>query len=94
MGSISLDNSGTKLVSKTLQLEKKVVIMAKLFQWITLIQSLLLMYQSKITQVKKGLMKKQTSTMAHRNANWNWFAKAVSDDYKLWKGMVEQYKTL
>lgn len=34
-------------------------------------------------------MKKQTSTMVHRNANWNWFAKAVSDDYKLWKGMVE-----
>lgn len=25
----------------------------------------------------------------HRNSNWNWFAKAVSDDYKLWCGMEE-----
>ena len=25
----------------------------------------------------------------HRNMNWNWFAKAVSDDYKLWRGMEE-----
>lgn len=25
----------------------------------------------------------------HRNLNWNWFAKAVSDDYKLWRGMEE-----
>lgn len=25
----------------------------------------------------------------HRNMNWDWFAKAVSDDYKLWRGMEE-----
>ena len=25
----------------------------------------------------------------HRNANWNWFAKAVSDGFELWKGIVE-----
>lgn len=25
----------------------------------------------------------------HRNSNWNWFAKAVSDDYKLWRGMED-----
>ena len=25
----------------------------------------------------------------HRNMDWNWFAKAVSDDYKLWRGMEE-----
>ena len=25
----------------------------------------------------------------HRNMNWNWFAKAVSDDYKLWRGLEE-----
>ena len=25
----------------------------------------------------------------HRNMNCDWFAKAVSDDYKLWRGMEE-----
>ena len=25
----------------------------------------------------------------HRNMNWNWFAKAVSDDYELWRGTDE-----
>lgn len=25
----------------------------------------------------------------HSNMNWDWFAKAVSDDYKLWLGMME-----
>ena len=25
----------------------------------------------------------------HRNMSWNWFAKTVSDDYKLWRGMEE-----
>ena len=25
----------------------------------------------------------------HRNMNWNWFARAVSDDYKLWIGIEE-----
>lgn len=25
----------------------------------------------------------------HRNMNWNWFAKAVSDGFELWKGIVE-----
>lgn len=25
----------------------------------------------------------------HRNMNWNWFARGVSDDYKLWGGMEE-----
>lgn len=25
----------------------------------------------------------------YRNTNWNWFAKSVSDDYKLWRGFEE-----
>ena len=25
----------------------------------------------------------------YKHANWDWFAKAVPDDYKLWRGMQE-----
>ena len=25
----------------------------------------------------------------HRNMDWNWFARAVNDDYKLWGGIEE-----
>lgn len=45
--------------------------------------------------VEDGLDEKEANERANkyndenRNMNWNWFAKAVSDDYKLWRGMEE-----
>ena len=39
--------------------------------------------------VKEANEKANKYNDEHRNMNWDWFAKVVPDDYKLWRGMEE-----
>ena len=38
---------------------------------------------------KEAAQKADDYNSEHRNRNWDWFAKAVNDDYKLWGGIEE-----
>lgn len=38
---------------------------------------------------KEATQKADDYNSEHSNRNWDWFAKAVNDDYKLWGGIEE-----
>lgn len=38
---------------------------------------------------EEAKIKADACNSEHKNMNYNWFAKAVSDDYKLWGGLEE-----